>query len=941
MGRNSPAALLDMLAEVASQTLHSEKKLDEFYVMNKMKSKTESTKRKSHETTFSVEQLLAMPASQLVKQFSVFTSDELKRQYSYACALIPGCTERYTSFASECRARMSIKAHLADHLEFLKRDAVSYSSFTAIAVKYKSPKSSLQNKRSRAQQPKKMQEIPNKENKEVKSEKSTNYLRKILSNEMNFEEFERHRSQEKVNNINENYAVDGDKESNEMEFKGLGDHSYYDHARYGTPLDKKVSSDISDTTVNEALEENIMLMVVESNGVHMKELPYAAPKMKGYSNLEETKASFLPAESASWSEEDYNRSAEIVVPAKPKGKAKFIGTSKEEREMALALIERIKRKGNPTGGNLQCRICDPPRSFTAPTTLVSHYRSHAGIKPYECRICHAVFTRRHSLKYHMLIHQNQTRFTCADCGKKFRHPSHFREHRRRHTGEAPFGCEDCGQRFKTRNTYKRHLKTRHGKVLTTTGELLCLSEEDFQKVRTSRKRKADSVVKTESMAEEDITAPEAIIQHENDDSNDTAEQQFTDGYYVEVNGDGTDEGNNVWSTDQGRIVTSQIKNHKECETNEESHESKTEYIETEITVDETDINSNENEMNRLRFVDTVDSEIYFECDDEDRGDEIEMDTTLPDNVEIVDQDEENQVLYHNDLENNDCENVLYEEEFNHQVQYTCKDSIGIHEKMVEYRDDALLGDVHQVVKTEDDNSANYNDSSQKVHEYCISKQDSLYVLSGMDVPDGKEVSEESILSVSEVEKRLQETDCSSENEEQDKYTDDIFLLGNKRVRIVRRNGDSMTEFENSLQTIENDCNEKDNESVLEKETLKKDEVLRRHHRLPLFQLTEKSATGATGSSVQEDDIRDLNVQRKLKLSRADNSGKLQLTKSESITVFDEETRSMNVLQRGRQKTILLLANKDDLKNGFLKIERNGVLAIDATKTLSIVALPQK
>lgn len=146
-----------------------------------------------------------------------------------------------------------------------------------------------------------------------------------------------------------------------------------------------------------------------------------------------------------WTEDQFT-AQDVFVPAKPKGKAKFIGTSKEEREMALILIEKIRKKGNPTGNNLQCRICDPPRSFTAPTTLVSHYRSHAGIKPYECRICRSVFTRRHSLKYHMLIHQNQTRFTCADCGKKFRHPSHFREHRRRHTGEAPFGCDDCGQR---------------------------------------------------------------------------------------------------------------------------------------------------------------------------------------------------------------------------------------------------------------------------------------------------------------------------------------------------------------------------------------------------------------------------------------------------------------------------------------------------------------
>jgi DNA-directed RNA polymerase subunit RPC12/RpoP len=75
-----------------------------------------------------------------------------------------------------------------------------------------------------------------------------------------------------------------------------------------------------------------------------------------------------------------------------------------------------------------------------------------GIKPYECRICHSVFTRQHSLNYHMLIHSNQTRFTCADCGRKFRHPSHFKEHRRRHTGESPYECSDCMLRLVFCNT---------------------------------------------------------------------------------------------------------------------------------------------------------------------------------------------------------------------------------------------------------------------------------------------------------------------------------------------------------------------------------------------------------------------------------------------------------------------------------------------------------
>ena len=122
VGRDSPAALLDMLAEVASQTLHSEKEQSEMTVKGKSKPKSESLKRKNQDLTFNVSQLISMSATQLVKQFSIFTSDELKRQYSYVCALLPDCEQKYTSFASEGRARMSMKAHLKDHLEYLKSD---------------------------------------------------------------------------------------------------------------------------------------------------------------------------------------------------------------------------------------------------------------------------------------------------------------------------------------------------------------------------------------------------------------------------------------------------------------------------------------------------------------------------------------------------------------------------------------------------------------------------------------------------------------------------------------------------------------------------------------------------------------------------------------------------------------------------------------------------
>lgn len=163
----------------------------------------------------------------------------------------------------------------------------------------------------------------------------------------------------------------------------------------------------------------------------------------------------------------------------PKGRARLLGRrgataqvaeTSFERRLALKHIKALRSKRRDERGPLVCKICKT-KVFTAQATLMYHYRSHAGIKPFNCKICEATFTRQHSLNYHMLIHNNKSRFACEDCGRHFRHPSHFKEHLRRHTGETPYQCTDCNQRFKTRNTYKRHLKTRHGKILTAQGIL--------------------------------------------------------------------------------------------------------------------------------------------------------------------------------------------------------------------------------------------------------------------------------------------------------------------------------------------------------------------------------------------------------------------------------------------------------------------------------------
>ncbi|XP_043591225.1 uncharacterized protein LOC122571485 [Bombus pyrosoma] len=899
MGNDSPGALLDMLAEVASQTLHSEKKRSKLLLPSQCKSKTDYVKRKAHELTFNVPQLLSMPASQLVKQFSIFTSDELKRQYSYTCALVIGCVQKYTSFASEGRARMSIKAHLAEHLEYLKTNKEAYKTFTAKSVSYKNYKISPQSKKSRLQQSRKPQETLNKENKNVITEKSTNYLRNILLNDSTFNELDKKKNVEAVENSKKIHNSE-QKDTERMDFKVLGDHSYFERLKDEIPSKKETSP--FNNSLENMTDENIVFMVVGADSVHMKEYPRINKKLSEKIN-QKSDTVYLPE--ISWSTENGDKNTEIIT-SKPKGKAKFIGTSKEEREMALAFMDRIKKKGNPTGSNLECRICNPPRSFTAPTTLVSHYRSHAGIKPYECRICRAVFTRRHSLKYHMLIHQNQTRFTCADCGKKFRHPSHFREHRRRHTGEAPFGCDDCGQRFKTRNTYKRHLKTRHGKVLTTTGELLYLSEEDFQKVRTNRKKKNNT--NKDHMIDESIIATKTIMHCQND--NDQLQNTATEEYII--NNDTTDSDKNWKSSDTIQIIKNCFETYEVCS---EPHLNKTESIETELSIKNRVFNKDENSLSD-EYADKV----------EDKLPQLQSGSYIK--LEIV-KDGNNQIICHDDVGQPE---IIYHN-INEAPSYI----------KVEYSN--LVNDLENENSIEFQENFKFSENQIKNPIQIINETENYF-------------NEESNNSVSEQQTKLMQVDThiKTKNKDSNKH----IILSQEHIKYEKENSNITTlnckpfqEMEtheivsedlidlNTLQGI----NQITNKTILITDTLanqNEDCLLQEDKKLSNYQtvITNliKNRVIASPNYVFEKDQKLLNqveqrlyihnepltsiiVQNKCINIFPQTQSKTQLNKSKKFTLLNKHMQAINVKQNENQNTILLLTN-NTLQNNILKIDQN-------------------
>ncbi|XP_054263532.1 zinc finger and BTB domain-containing protein 49-like [Macrosteles quadrilineatus] len=486
-------AMLNMLAEVASQTLRQ----------TETATPVVRRKRSKEACGMPLNQAKMLSGNQLVRTFSRFEGDELRRTFSFQCLLIPRkCCVRFESFGSETKARNLIKDHLLSHLDDLPEGEVLQVPKQHEEIPVKKQTYYVKNKKVKAIKPEPRQiiettEIPIETCPEIVIESEPpidvhvgqpcNPISMALAK--CYEELQTHdinnaadhdyfkapvQSVDMTTNQEEYTAVETIWVKAEEEYESNGITNYVvavddneDNPMLSVSNEVVVKTEIVDS---DFVFEEIQPEQYVDEFITIKTEP---PVLQDNRLLED--GNF---------EENCVERDEHRQHKKPKGKAKFIGQSAAEKEMAVRMIESMKlRQGSSEP--LECQICVPSRVFTAPTTLISHYRSHAGIKPYECHLCGGVFTRQHSLNYHLLIHSNKTRFTCSDCGRKFRHPSHFKEHQRRHTGEAPFECSDCVIRFKTRNTYKRHLKTRHGKVLTQSGGIIILSEEEFRRVRTA------------------------------------------------------------------------------------------------------------------------------------------------------------------------------------------------------------------------------------------------------------------------------------------------------------------------------------------------------------------------------------------------------------------------------------------------------------------------
>lgn len=483
-------------------------------------------------------------------------------------------------------------------------------------------------------------------------------------------------------------------------------------------------------------------------------------------------------------------------------------------------------------------------------------------------------------------------------------------------------------RFKTRNTYKRHLKTRHGKILTTIGEVLHLSEEDFQKVRTNR-RKKDCI-------------PETAIKVDNIESN--MIMDFGNHEKTQIVTNPVEEyvlKENIEDINRNLETKAIIQNVDKClesfEICSESQSNKTDGIETEIAID-------------CRYSDKNDRSVKVERINNVENDLLQLKNRFYNNLKTTN-NEENHIVYQHNIDQDEV--------------YNCSNRI----QWLEYSEIKCNNEISKEEGEEIENKIN-TDLSEELHQNKL-LQESIH--NYHKIVYDSDTQEKTAMYV-HLQTEQVETSSNENNQTYDeKYNGHIIITQNNDMN------EESNKYANTYNTENKECTESNNTlctqitntsdiNILQTFDAVKEEIMPQNQDNNILQgnkcLNEFIATDSmktinvsSKNSVKENQEIDqqnnqclyvnanqlnriitqnrcINIPlHQIELYR-DKQNQLQ-TKTDNcrkIRILDSNLQAIDIKQSDKQNTILFVSN-DHLKNGIFQIDKNSIRYCQSSKKI--------
>ena len=107
----------------------------------------------------------------------------------------------------------------------------------------------------------------------------------------------------------------------------------------------------------------------------------------------------------------------------------------------------------------KCNICG--KTILTKSGIVSHAKSHLGIKKYQCKFCGSRFVGKTARDRHELIHTGVKPWQCTICQRRFRVKSILVTHQITHTKEKNYHCKICNKKYAQLSSLRRHEKAKH------------------------------------------------------------------------------------------------------------------------------------------------------------------------------------------------------------------------------------------------------------------------------------------------------------------------------------------------------------------------------------------------------------------------------------------------------------------------------------------------